>query len=481
MTIGSPVEGSAGPQAKSDLWLICPICKQPNPSGTLHCKFCWGASLYSVHPISTEELTTFTARREKKQKRWTALRTAAIAIGAPALLLAAVFFWIYAFTDLMFAPPAHLNSTSQPGESAMYRHDLARTGAMDASTVNPTGKLKWSFQTDDEIRSTPAVANGVVYFGSNDHKLYALDAATGQKRWEFQVGSWVESSPAVVNGVVYFGSNDGFVYALDAITGQKLWAFETPYAVKSSPAVAGNVVYIGGDDYFVYALDARTGKQIWQFETESHVMSSPVVANGILYIGSMDFSCYALNAETGRFRLRMNTFEVLSSPAVVGDKVYFTSRNFLFAMDGKARNWPGEDALRPWWLQFYAFRLAPPPPPRSGVVWGTRLSFSASDTTPVVSGDALFTSAGGSLYRVDLTERKTAWTFPAGSTIRSSPALANNVLYVGDINGLLHAVNAETGKEQWKYNTGMEIRSSPTYANGIIYVTSRNGSIYALE
>ena len=481
MTIGAPAGESTGPQAKSDLWLICPICKQPNPSGTLHCKFCWGASLYSVRPITTEELATFTTRREKKQKRWAVLRTAVIAIGAPLLLLASAFFWIYAFTDLLFAPPAHLNSTSQPGESAMYRHDLARTGSADASTVNPTGKLKWSFRADDEIRSTAAVANGMVYFGSNDHKLYALDAATGQKRWEFEVGSWVESSPAIVNGVVYFGSNDGFVYALDAVSGRQLWSFETPYAVKSSPAVAGNVVYIGGDDYFVYALDARTGKQIWRFETDSHVMSSPVIADGILYIGSMDFSCYALNAENGRFRLKMNTFEVLSSPAVSDGKVYFTSRSFLFAMDGKARNWPGEESLRPWWLQFYAFRLAPPPPPRSGVLWGMRLSFSSSDTTPIVSGDSLFTTAGGSLYRVDLTTRKSTWTFPTTSTIRSSPALANNVLYVGNNDGLLYAVNADTGTALWTYNTGMEIRSSPTYTHGVVYVTSRNGTIYALE
>jgi len=47
-------------------------------------------------------------------------------------------------------------------------------------------------------------------------------------------GSWVDSSPAVVDGVVYFGSNDGKFYALDANTGHELWEFFTPYVINSS-------------------------------------------------------------------------------------------------------------------------------------------------------------------------------------------------------------------------------------------------------
>jgi len=39
--------------------------------------------------------------------------------------------------------------------------------------------------------------------------------------------SYVNSSPAVVNGIVYFGSNDGYFYALDAVTGHELWVFKT--------------------------------------------------------------------------------------------------------------------------------------------------------------------------------------------------------------------------------------------------------------
>jgi len=96
---------------------------------------------------------------------------------------------------------------------------------------------RWSFRTGDYVFSSPAVANGVVYVGSDDRTVYALDAATGAKRWSFRTGESVDSSPAVANGVVYVGSDDGTVYALDAATGAKRWSFRTG-GFDSSPAVA---------------------------------------------------------------------------------------------------------------------------------------------------------------------------------------------------------------------------------------------------
>jgi outer membrane protein assembly factor BamB len=73
--------------------------------------------------------------------------------------------------------------------------------------------LLWSYTTGSEVHSSPAVANGVVYIGSADHNLYALNASTGAKLWSYTTGSEVYSSPVVVNGMVYVGSLDHKVYA----------------------------------------------------------------------------------------------------------------------------------------------------------------------------------------------------------------------------------------------------------------------------
>ena len=101
--------------------------------------------------------------------------------------------------------------------------------------------------------SSPAVANGVVYVGSFDDKVYALNATTGATLWTATTGSLVPSSPAVANGVVYVGSYDHKVYALDATTGATLWTASTGSSVYSSPAVANGVVYVGSADAKVYA------------------------------------------------------------------------------------------------------------------------------------------------------------------------------------------------------------------------------------
>jgi outer membrane protein assembly factor BamB len=69
------------------------------------------------------------------------------------------------------------------------------------------------------VYSSPAVANGVVYVGSDDNNTYALNATTGAKLWNFTTGSGVFSSPAVANGTVYVGSVDGNVYAIGNAAG----------------------------------------------------------------------------------------------------------------------------------------------------------------------------------------------------------------------------------------------------------------------
>ena len=71
----------------------------------------------------------------------------------------------------------------------------------------------WSYPSGNYVYSSPAVANGVVYVGSYDNNLYALNATTGAELWQFTTGHLVESSPAVANGVLYVGSDDNHIYA----------------------------------------------------------------------------------------------------------------------------------------------------------------------------------------------------------------------------------------------------------------------------
>jgi outer membrane protein assembly factor BamB len=137
------------------------------------------------------------------------------------------------------------------------------------------------------------VTNGVVYIGTLDNNnLYALNASTGAKLWSVTASDYVDSSPAVAKGVVYFGSQDGAIYAVDATTGGGLWRFILN-GDPTSPAVANGVVYFGSNDDNIYALNASTGAKLWSYNTGHQVDASPAIVNGVLYIGSNDHKVHA--------------------------------------------------------------------------------------------------------------------------------------------------------------------------------------------
>jgi len=106
--------------------------------------------------------------------------------------------------------------------------------------------------TNDEIWSSPAIAYNRVFIGSNDNKLYCLNANTGVKIWDYSTGGKVWSSPTVADGKVYVGSNNGKVYCLDALSEKaiKLWEHflgkgDWSHGVASSRSIANGKVFVG--------------------------------------------------------------------------------------------------------------------------------------------------------------------------------------------------------------------------------------------
>lgn len=128
------------------------------------------------------------------------------------------------------------------------------------------------------------VAGDRVYFGSSaDDKVYCLDATTGQEVWSFFAGGPVRLAPTIADGRVYFGSDDGCVYCLDAAKGKLEWKHRSPASdrripgngrvISYVPARTGVIVdngvcyYASGlfppDSVFLFALKASNGDEIW--------------------------------------------------------------------------------------------------------------------------------------------------------------------------------------------------------------------------
>src|SRR6266568_5256455 len=186
------------------------------------------------------------------------------------LVVLAVLFvvgGIVFFSKWRFAQPGSQPHLSIPANSnnAMFGFDLQRTRFNQSERILNVANVShlvpyWSASTTAYINSSPAVANGIVYIGSNDKLMYALDAKTGKILWAHNANDGVGSSTAVADGIVYVGSNDDNLYAFNARTGATVWIYTTGGPIWSSPAVANGVVYVGSNDNSLYALDAATGR-----------------------------------------------------------------------------------------------------------------------------------------------------------------------------------------------------------------------------
>jgi outer membrane protein assembly factor BamB len=130
--------------------------------------------------------------------------------------------------------------------------------ALDSSTGLP----KWSFRTNDHVYSSPALGDGAIYIGSADGAVYAI-SPQGKLLWRYDTGDPVRSSPVLGRApdgehgdILYVGSSNGTLYALDAKTGRRRWSFDTtPKSpalrdrndLNGSPALGTRGVYIGGE------------------------------------------------------------------------------------------------------------------------------------------------------------------------------------------------------------------------------------------
>jgi outer membrane protein assembly factor BamB len=214
------------------------------------------------------------------------------------------------------------------------------------------------------VISSPAVWNGVVYFGGGDGNVYALETATGTLKWKFHAGDVVHRLPSDRRRDLIYRELGCYFYALDAATGKEKWRFKTgedhdiynQVGIQSSAAVADGTVYFGCRDSNLYALDAATGQKKWAFNNKgSWVIASPAVQDGKIYFATSDSAMlYAMDAKSGTpiFSLNYKHWPMFSSPAIAGGMLYIGSnQGRLFSnrprqpkagMDFRDRRFPTE-------------------------------------------------------------------------------------------------------------------------------------------
>lgn len=288
--------------------------------------------------------------------------------------------------------------------------------------------------------ASPVESGDLLLITAAHAKLDAIDRSTGERRWRFP-DDWeikdkaarkllgIYAKPAVVGSRAYVADYNGYVYALDlnsgpsgGTKGQVLWSKKPGGAIVGGMTYDkdSGVLFVASDDGNIYALRAGDNSDQFQIflKTGERIWSAPTVAGGRVYVGSMDGRLYALDART---------------------------------------------AQAAW------------PPFKAG---------GALVSTPTVSGTTVLVGGFDShLYAVSTVNRELLWSFPAANWVWSQPLVDSGTVYFADFDGNVYAVRLSDGQAVWAqpFHALGSIRSAPALSEDVIVVATDSGRLFGID
>jgi outer membrane protein assembly factor BamB len=319
----------------------------------------------------------------------------------------------------------------------------------------------WKYRAGDAIDAAVAVEGGVVYVGSADTYLHAVDLAKGRRKWRYRTGkdddsaAPIKAAPAVRGGEVFVGDQDGKLHCVDAAKGKRRWVFEAGAEVGGINFHGQEVLFTSHDEN-LYCL-TKAGKKRWKFKVEGPVYGSPAVAEGKTYLVGCDSKLHVIDVASGKadrsVELRGQTG---ASAAVLGGQLYVgTMRNEV-----KAINWKRGDVA-------WNYRA---PRAREGF-------FSSPAVTEkyVVLG-----SRDEKVYALYRKSGKRAWSFPTGGKVDSSPVIAGSRVVFGSFDGRLYLLALSSGRRLQALSLDGPVVASPVVVGGKVLVGTQKGTLYCL-
>ncbi|NLA30456.1 MAG: PQQ-like beta-propeller repeat protein, partial [Methanomicrobiales archaeon] len=361
----------------------------------------------------------------------------------------------------------------------MFHYDEQRTGYVPGDGPQ-TDTIFWVAETGEWADGSPAVHNGKVFVPTwtdmnfadvNPMGLVCCDATTGAEIWTNELGGpgvGSVSGVAIADGQVYLGGTDGRLYCIDEETGETLWEsaridMTSIFGLSSSPLVYDGVIYaLSASDGVLHAFTPE-GIESWSFPTGGTVgnFTSPAAADGKVFVAGNESNLFCIDTvtQTDTWDVSLPT-SVKSTPVVSDGKVYVTTAEGLHALDAST----GDE------------------------IWNASLGGTFS--TPVVAGETIIAGSSDGLHAYDGGTGNPLWNFSSAS-IDVSPVVAGSLVYAAtnEKTGTLYAVDVGTGEEVWSYTLDTPdagthaafFASSPAVSNGVLYIGAENNRFYAFR
>jgi outer membrane protein assembly factor BamB len=435
--------------------------------------------------------------------------------------------------------PTHAADQPQWGHAWSRNMVSAETGLPESFDPQTGRNIHWSAELGTETHSSPVVAGGRVYIGTNNGHprdpaqqgdrgvLMCFDEKTGGFLWQLVYpkrdediyfdwpNSGISSPVTVEGGRVYFVNNRGAVLC-----------------VEPPPVTAGS-----GTNTPPSATGPKT---IWQFDlpTEAGIWSHDAAHSSILIHGDYLYlntgtgvdnthrrirtpdapSLVVLDKHTGHLLARENeqiapnifhsTWSAPSMATVNGRPlVFFAAGNgIVYAFeplpngvigDNQATQHSITPSLHPpvFLGKVWQFDFDPAAPKTNVHRYNSNRHESPSDFfgMPVFHNNRLYVAGGGDIWwgkneawlkcidatrTGDITTNGLVWSYALQKHVMSTPAVYHGLVFIADCGHILHCVDADTGKPYWTHELQGEAWASPLAADGKVYLGTRSGSFY---
>ncbi len=288
-----------------------------------------------------------------------------------------------------------------------------------------------------------SVDNGVLYVGSNEGRLVAINLTDDSRQWAESLktvtptglfgcstsgggigcgggptGVPIYGTPVVSGELAYIAGYNGKIYAYSTSNLATRWVYPREgnlAAFVGGIVIAQNKLFVGCSDGVILALDALTGDSLYQYKTGDKIWGTPAVDGDTLYIGSFDKKLYALNiADLNKKWEYLTQGSIIATPLVQDGIVYIGSFD---------RN----------------------------------------------------------IYAVNASNGTLKWQFTGTNWFWAQPVMVGDTLYAGCLDGFVYAINTATGEKIADFDLGSPVSSQPVIVGNYVVFVSRDGVIFKID